>query len=1126
MIKHGRVHPDAWCQLQEEETEEGGSRTVVRPLSTVLIDSEKYDLAETLLEAGARMDLCAWSWGENFSMTRAGFSPLHALVRRLGRPGPGRPWRQHTEEKRRKGLLLLGRMAQAAKDSGCLDWTMRSTSEGEVYEEWEKGALGDAVRESDALTSACYFRDAEVVKALLEAEVLSGGGGRGELLFMLFPRSVAGGRIPYRGVAFGSDSRCAATLEHLTDFMREGEVNRVNKEGHTALSLACSFNWVKSAEVLLRKGAVPNRQVLRDRTSPCGVRDLRRSRSPLFEALQWGPDSEEIVSLLLRWKADPNDFIVFPDFCQKYESVKEILNVRWPYGSLLAYSMLQVVLKRVQEIDFLNMSDKSAASTRGIAARLATLLIQNGARCESSLLPSLLPIRQSTDSPLLLACLTRNSGLVRLMCSKGEGCGVDPNTHASLGGHFHHPVMFALERSQPGEDFEEEIMGFGEQWVEGLSLLQTLSEAGADLQLVRRDGHNLLSLACRVGAGVRVLEFLLEEGVVVGGGTGEKGERRVPLVEAADWPLEAAVSLLLKRGADPNEVGLLRDADGREALKSPLQAVMDQECPYFLALPGLTKAVASVAELLIDRGARCVAPAPPPDPLPLAAAASCAGAPHVSPSSSYPLSEVSPLLKACQLGGPGLVTLLCERGGANPRAKGKYRDFVENKPVYPVMFVLEFSMPEPRNWETDWRRAIPLLQALESAGADLHVVREDGHNLLSLGCMGGAHLKMLEFLLEKGVAVRGGTGENGERRVPLVEAADWPLKKTVSLLLKRGADPNEVGLLRDADGREALKSPLQAVMDAWQKAQAPRSNKENPLLESMRWRVEFLLDQGARVLPPSSTALSLPTAAKEGTNQAPSVSLSIELASPRVSVLLKACQTGDSLLVEVLCERGGAVPKEDEERAAVISIHLADRTNASEPGEPNEVRILQQWRLAEALLEDGARVGVLSTYGHWLTVRWDPPRFGSGSWLADLIGLPEARGPLLVQVIRAIPLREAQETKKGASPLMVAISNRWEEGTLALIEKGVELSRRQGLNRSDCPWCVLTERERTLGLLQSPLKAALDDGMLNEEWGLARLLVERGARLSDKETRVFNEWKKQGNITWLRLPEDLHRIFD
>uniref|UniRef100_A0A0G4GLB9 Uncharacterized protein n=1 Tax=Chromera velia CCMP2878 TaxID=1169474 RepID=A0A0G4GLB9_9ALVE len=124
--------------------------------------------------------------------------------------------------------------------------------------------------------------------------------------------------------------------------------------------------------------------------------------------------------------------------------------------------------------------------------------------------------------------------------------------------------------------------------------------------------------------------------------------------------------------------------------------------------------------------------------------------------------------------------------------------------------------------------------------------------------------------------------------------------------------------------------------------------------------------------------------------------------------------------------------------------------------------------------------------------------------LADLINLEAARGPILLQIIRAAPKEELEEVQivdgrtpltlpgSGAcrdgdfSPLVVALKHGWEDGTNALLERGVEVNRRYSSSTV---------------YFQSPLCAALS----KELWDVARSLLRKGAGLVVGE----EEWAKK-----------------
>uniref|UniRef100_A0A0G4FFD0 Glycoside hydrolase family 31 TIM barrel domain-containing protein n=1 Tax=Chromera velia CCMP2878 TaxID=1169474 RepID=A0A0G4FFD0_9ALVE len=125
------------------------------------------------------------------------------------------------------------------------------------------------------------------------------------------------------------------------------------------------------------------------------------------------------------------------------------------------------------------------------------------------------------------------------------------------------------------------------------------------------------------------------------------------------------------------------------------------------------------------------------------------------------------------------------------------------------------------------------------------------------------------------------------------------------------------------------------------------------------------------------------------------------------------------------------------------------------------------WCFAQMLLKElGADISRLSS--GWPTYP-QPPVWGSGSWLGDLIHFgsdyrypyekkPEIPEDLFLEIIRVVPLKELETPEQDWGrerrsafvwrnkrwPLFTAIENKWDEGAKALIERGVRLSAPKG----------------------------------------------------------------------------------
>uniref|UniRef100_A0A0G4FC86 Uncharacterized protein n=1 Tax=Chromera velia CCMP2878 TaxID=1169474 RepID=A0A0G4FC86_9ALVE len=632
MIFQKRMHPDCWLDVPNGHSSEPPS--TLSPALNVVIQADRFDLAEVLLDAGARVDVCTWSAEEggvfdhNFRPpTFCGSSPLLLLVDRLALlhtteqeflvrgTGEGEEGHRHVVQQRETGLALLERMARMSKELGCLElrWSDRRT----FFD--ERTPLG----------RACVCRDAEAVGVLLKVQERV-VGQKGKENIILLPLSDEYISIPRRRqteILRIEDSSCAAALEVILADLQGVHLDRVDEDGHTALSLACSLGMEKSAEVLLKKGARPSRVM--------GLDGDFVSRSPLVEAVRDldGGDlqffslkcnSDSLVSLLLQWKANPNEVV---------EDLGEV------------FTLLQWVLGAA---GYLGGQESDPVS-------VAKLLLHNGASCSPpspSPFPSPTPILPAATrpkwnppsvsqvSPLLLACDQYDDPeLLRLLCTKG---GADPNA-SGLG----------LERKRWLESPVRVVMEKGR-----MRSLEALADCGADLNVVWEDGHSPLSLACSQSDAEKV-QLLLDRGVALMGEV-EGGRLQIPLVIAADRLCTEIMSILLERGADVNRQGLLWSAwDGRETLKSPLQAAMDlgggvwRDADFMGTL-------FRVVEMLIEHGACCSRPSN----------ASAETESESQPSNGVLLSpyppacELSPLSAACEMQSVYLLALLYEKGGA------------------------------------------------------------------------------------------------------------------------------------------------------------------------------------------------------------------------------------------------------------------------------------------------------------------------------------------------------------------------------------------------------------------------------------------------------------------------------
>uniref|UniRef100_A0A0G4ICI7 Uncharacterized protein n=1 Tax=Chromera velia CCMP2878 TaxID=1169474 RepID=A0A0G4ICI7_9ALVE len=309
MIKHGIFRVDSWRSTA------GSSRDkfeIFDPLIEKVIEVGRHDLAQVLVEAGAPVDLGGWlrrmeGFGQLGGLRcNPPGTPLLMLVKDL--------YRDADEEKKREtGLSLLRSLARASKAAGCFDW------------EGPGGAPGPVT----ALSAACRNRDVQVVRILVQEGGRVEGGGEGlRLPFGVFECSLEGEET--RRFFAANDAKCAAVLEQLS--LLEGvDLTAVRRDGHTPLSLACSFGMEKNVEKLLQLGVSPMKVKRQGRTS----------KSPMFEALRGRYES--VVSLLIRWKADPNEVMVVRETAY---TVLQVALGACPLGGKPISKSLAIVLLR------------------------------------------------------------------------------------------------------------------------------------------------------------------------------------------------------------------------------------------------------------------------------------------------------------------------------------------------------------------------------------------------------------------------------------------------------------------------------------------------------------------------------------------------------------------------------------------------------------------------------------------------------------------------------------------------------------------------------------------------------------------------------------------------------------
>uniref|UniRef100_A0A0G4GQ83 Uncharacterized protein n=1 Tax=Chromera velia CCMP2878 TaxID=1169474 RepID=A0A0G4GQ83_9ALVE len=119
-------------------------------------------------------------------------------------------------------------------------------------------------------------------------------------------------------------------------------------------------------------------------------------------------------------------------------------------------------------------------------------------------------------------------------------------------------------------------------------LIKVLTEAGADLNQADENGQTLLWLCCSRDSfySSDIVEFLVQQGVQVGGRVGKRGVRRVPLVTAiATGARTNTIRLLLENGADPNEVGSIRKHSTESGKDSERESGSESDSGYIDQTP-------------------------------------------------------------------------------------------------------------------------------------------------------------------------------------------------------------------------------------------------------------------------------------------------------------------------------------------------------------------------------------------------------------------------------------------------------------------------------------------------------------------------------------------------------------
>uniref|UniRef100_A0A0G4GN68 Uncharacterized protein n=1 Tax=Chromera velia CCMP2878 TaxID=1169474 RepID=A0A0G4GN68_9ALVE len=469
------LHPDSWMEGKVETyyippaDYFGKSETVLgfeytQPLLMAFISAEESGSVETLLDAGARVDVCEWRVYANDAIrsahggSDAGSEESEGEEREPERKCESTPllrvvdrfrslrkelcdfqtdreeeeeeegifnYVRYVSEEREKWLPLLRRIAEASKETGCLSW----------WSVW-------GGREDSALGFACLWREAEAARVLLEVE---GGVQRRDLPFLAFAEMEERGGKKKEG---GVEKRKSVFDQQCADLLRVlGEagisLSRMRRDGHSPLSLACFLGLERSAQSLLEM-AVP----------AGGVEEGKRQnsakgegvpRSPLIEAI--AIKSETLVSLLLLWGADVNEVGLVGLDAERgeFSYIRKVEEEADPPVFFALATPLQVALRRLHSEDERfsggggsqkGQREEERDARRIARISIAKLLINHGAKCS---LPSPLapdhpmseyliseshphpnsPPPVFPDDPLAGACELWDTDLLRLLCDKG-----------------------------------------------------------------------------------------------------------------------------------------------------------------------------------------------------------------------------------------------------------------------------------------------------------------------------------------------------------------------------------------------------------------------------------------------------------------------------------------------------------------------------------------------------------------------------------------------------------------------------------------------------------------------------------------------------------------------------------